>query len=32
MWVDYVTKYLMVMDKIPEPLEEEPEEDEHEVT
>jgi cytochrome c2 len=28
MWVDYVTKYLMVMDKIPEPLEEEPEEEE----
>jgi len=27
MWVDYVTQYLMVMDKIPEPLEEEEEEE-----
>ncbi len=29
MWIDYVTKYLMVMEKVPEPLEEEePEEEE----
>jgi hypothetical protein len=29
MWIDYVSRYLMIMDKVPEPLkEEEPEEEE----